>query len=84
MSFVKKAVRGLGGLLGRGIAAVFGGKRFAQQQQPALPRPATRDDAAREAEREQELARRRGQQFDRISGASGEPVGGLGRLIVGS
>lgn len=83
MSFVKKAVKGLfgGGLLGLGINALFGGKK---KQQLALPRPATRDDAAELAARDAELARRRGAGADRIPGASGEPTGGLGRLIMGS
>jgi hypothetical protein len=78
MSFVKKA---LTGLLGGSILGLFKGSK---RKPIALPRPATRDDAAIEAAREQELARRRGAQFDRIPGASGEPVGGLGRMIIGS
>jgi hypothetical protein len=78
MGFLVKAA---GGLLGMGIGALFGKKR---KQQVVQPRIATRDDAALEAEREEELARRRGASADRIVGASGEPAGGLGRLIVGS
>ena len=82
MSFVKKAFKGAFGLLGGGIGAVLGlGKK---KQALALPRPAARDDAALLAERDAELARRRGSSADRIPGASGEPSGGLGRLIVGS
>lgn len=82
MSFLKsvgKAV--LGGLLGQGILGLFGSKK---KDQPRLPPPAGRDDAAAQVQREEELARRRGASADRISGASGEPAGGIGRLIVGS
>lgn len=50
----------------------------------AQPGPATRDDAAGLAARDAELARRRGASADRRVTGSGEPVGGLGRLIVGS
>lgn len=83
MSFLAKAVKGAFGLLGGGIASLLGiGKK--KPQTPLLPRPATRDDAALLADRDKELARRRGSSADRIPGASGEPTGGLGRLIVGS
>lgn len=87
MAFVGKAIKGIGGLLGGGgllglgLNALFKGKK---KQPLALPRPATRDDAAVLAERDAELARRRGASADRIPGASGEPAGGLGRLIMGS
>lgn len=83
MSFVTKAI---GGLFGSGLfglaGKLLGGRK--KDKPAALPRIATRDDAAIEAQREQELARRRGAQFDRIPGSGGEPVGGLGRLISGS
>ena len=85
MSFLGKAIKGIGkALLGGGlIGTLLGGGR--KKQQPlALPRPATRDDAVLLAERDAELARRRGASADRIPGASGEPAGGFGRLIVGS
>lgn len=84
MSFLVKAVKGVGKfLLGGGLAgALFGGGK--KKEPLALPRPATRDDAVLLAERDAELARRRGASADRIPGASGEPAGGLGRLIVGS
>ena len=87
MAFIGKAIRGVGkflgggGLLGGLLGGILGKKK---QQQPLLPRPATRDDASLLAERDAELARRRGASADRIRGASGEPAGGLGRLIVGS
>lgn len=81
MSFLAGAAKGAFGLLGLGLNALFGGKK---KQPVALPRPATRDDAAMLAERDAELARRRGARADRIPGASGEPAGGLGRMIVGS
>lgn len=78
MSFLVKGAKFLlgGGLLG----TLLGGKK---KQPLALPRPATRDDAAMLAERDAELAKRRGAGADRIPGASGEPSGGLGRLITG-
>lgn len=70
----------LGGLFGLGIAALTGKKKKPRQ---AL-KPVTRDDAALEAERADELARRRGARSDRTDGGGGEPAGGLGRLVVGS
>lgn len=82
MSFVKKAFKSAFGVLGGGLLNLFGGGK--KKQPLALPRPATRDDAALLAERDAELARRRGASADRIPGASGEPTGGLGRLIMGS
>lgn len=87
MSFVAKGLKGIGkellGPLGGGLLSILGvGKK--KQQQPLLPRPASRDDATLLAERDAELARRRGASADRIPGASGEPAGGLGRLIIGS
>lgn len=82
MSFVKKIGKSLLGPLGRGVLGLLGGGK--SKQPLALPRPATRDDAALLAERDAELARRRGSSADRIPGASGEPTGGFGRFIVGS
>lgn len=87
MAFIGKAIKGVGKLLGGGgllgglLGAIIGKKK---QGQLALPRPATRDDAAVLAERDAELARRRGASADRIPGASGEPTGGFGNLIRGS
>ena len=82
MSFLKSVGKTLiGGLLGQGILGLFGSKK---KDQPRLPPPPGRDDAAAEIQREDELARRRGAAADRITGASGEPAGGIGRLIVGS
>lgn len=81
MSFLKGIGKALLGPLGGGLLSLFSGKK---KKPLALPRPATRDDAALLAERDAELARRRGSSADRITGASGEPAGGLGRLIVGS
>lgn len=86
MSFVGKAIGGIGkfllggGLLGLGAKALLGKKKGVG---PA-PIP-TRDDARAQAERDQLLARRRGAAADIISGASGEPgAGQIGRLVVGS
>ena len=49
---------------------------------------ATRDDAAREIEREDALARRRGAAADRIVGSGGMGgiggIGGIGRMVPGS
>ncbi len=80
MGFVKKIARFAGGLLGLGIGGLFsrGKKRVVQ------PGPVTRDEAMLEADREEELARRRGARADRSMGGGSEPAGGLGRLIVGS
>lgn len=82
MSFLGKALKGVGRFLVGGVAGLFGGGK--KKEPLALPRPATRDDAALLAERDAELARRRGASADRIPGASGEPAGGLGRMIMGS
>lgn len=82
MSFIKKIGRALIGPLGNGLLGLFGGGK--KKEPLALPRPATRDDAALLAERDKELAKRRGAGADRIPGASGEPAGGLGRMIMGS
>lgn len=86
MSFVAKAIGGIGkfflggGLLGLGAKALLGKKKAATSM--AMP---TRDDARAQAERDLLLARRRGAAADIISGASGEPSAGqIGRLVVGS
>lgn len=81
LPFLAKAAPWLaGGLLGgQAIKALAGGKK----QTVAQPGPATRDDAALAAARDAELARRRGAAADRVSTGS-EPVGGLGRLVLGS
>lgn len=80
MAFFGKIGKALISPLGSALG-LFGRKK---KQPLALPRPATRDDAVLLAERDAELARRRGSSADRITGASGEPTGGLGRLIMGS
>lgn len=77
MSFVTKAI---GGLLGAGLAGLFGKK----PKKLIQPQQVTRDEAALEAARDDELARRRGARADREAGGGGEPVGGVGRFIVGS
>lgn len=70
-----------GGLLGGPIIkGIFGGSKKPTVAQTG---PATRDDAAVLAARDLELSRRRGASADRVS-SSAEPVGGLGRLIIGS
>ncbi len=86
MSFLVKGAKSIGkaliGPLGQGLLGLFGGGK--KQKVLAAPRVATRDDAAMLADRDRELAKRRGAAADRIPGASGEPAGGLGRMIVGS
>lgn len=81
MGFVTKALKGgLGGLLGLGIGSLLGKKK----RQVVQPGAVTRDEAQLQADRERDLARRRGARADREDGGGGEPLGGLGRLIVGS
>lgn len=82
MQFLAPALPWLaGGLLGGAAIKELTRK---PKQTVAQPGPATRDDAALLAARDMELARRRGAAADRRVSGSGEPVGGLGRLIVGS
>lgn len=80
MSLVKSVGKFLGGLLGAGVAGLFGKK----PRTPIAPRPVTRDDAALEAARDLDRARRRGAAADRATGSGGEPAGGLGKLVIGS
>jgi hypothetical protein len=78
MAFLKKAAGFLaGGLIG-GLLGLRSKKKEVIQ-----PKAVTRDDAAREAARDEELMKRRGASADRIV-SGGEPAGGIGRLIVGS
>ncbi len=84
MGFLKGVGKAIGSFLGGGLLGLGVNLFSKKKKQPLLPRPATRDDAAIEAARDKELAARRGAAADRIVGASGEPAGGLGRLIVGS
>ncbi len=79
MAFLGKIGKALISPLGSALG-LFGKKKAPL----ALPGPATRDDAALLADRDRELAKRRGASANRIPGASGEPTGGLGRLITGS
>lgn len=86
MSFVGKALGGIGKfLLGGGLLGL-GVKALTKKPKPiGAPPIATRDDARAQAERDALLARRRGAAADIISGASGEPgAGQIGRLVVGS
>lgn len=81
MSFVTKALKkGIGGLLGVALGGLIGKKKRTIVQ----PSSVTRDEAQLEAERSEELARRRGARADRETGTGGEPVGGLGRFVTGS
>lgn len=82
MSFVKNLASDLlrGGLLGIGLGALLGKKK----KGPIQPQQVTRDDAATEAARDQELARRRGAYADYTAGGGGEPIGGIGRFVAGS
>ncbi|HQS69733.1 MAG: hypothetical protein B7Y36_08275 [Novosphingobium sp. 28-62-57] len=84
MSFLGNALKSLfiGPLLGAGLGLLKGKKK-----PPAgTPIQATRDDAARMVERDQELARRRGAAADIITGTTGAEAaaGSIGRLVVGS
>jgi hypothetical protein len=76
------AVKTLRGVLGQGLFGLFGKKKKAET--PGQLRPATRDDAMVEAERDKELSRRRGASADRIVGSGASSAGGLGRMISGS
>lgn len=71
-------VGALSSLISGGVGVLTGPKK-----RPLQPGPVTRDDAALEADRADELARRKGAAADRIVGGSGG-VGGIGRLIPGS
>jgi hypothetical protein len=87
MALLKKVGKFLlgGGLVGMGVRALTKKKKDDPAEGPlSMMKPATRDDALIEAERERELARRRGASADRIVSGGGLPAGGLGRLIVGS
>jgi hypothetical protein len=83
MAFLAKAAAMV---VGSAIGSMFGRKKPREQTNPlAAIRQVTRDDAKIEAERERDLARRRGAGSDRIvTGGNSVPAGGLGRLIVGS
>ncbi len=86
MSFVGKAIGGIGKfLLGGGLLGL-GAKALLSKKKGIGPAPIpTRDDARAQSERDLLLARRRGAAADIISGASGEPSAGqIGRLVVGS
>ena len=80
MAFLKGVAGALISPLATGLFGLFGKKKEAPRQQL----PAQRDEARDLAAREDELRKRKGAAADRIPGASGEPAGGLGRLIVGS
>lgn len=83
MSFLVKAAKSLfvGPLLG-GLLGI--GKKKAKQA--SVLQQATRDDARALADREAELARRRGAASDIITGTTGAEAasGSIGRLVVGS
>lgn len=85
MSFLAKGAKNIGkalfGPLGGGLLSLVAGKK---KKTALITGPASRDDATLLAERDMELARRRGAAANRIVGASGEPAGGLGRMIMGS
>lgn len=80
MSFLAKAL----GFVASPLLSAVG--LFKGKKKAATPLQATRDDAARMVERDQELARRRGAASDIITGTTGaEAAGGsIGRLVVGS
>lgn len=80
MSFLKGVAGALISPLGAGLFGLFGKKK----DPPRQLGPATRDDARELADRDKELRKRQGAAADRISGASGEPIGGFGNMIKGS
>lgn len=81
MSFLVKAAKKL--VIGPLLGAIIGGKK---KPQTSAPMQATRDDARALADREMELARRRGAASDIITGTTGAEAaaGSIGRLVVGS
>ena len=73
----------VGGLLGMAL----GGNKSAPTPDPANPLPvANRDDARADAQRNDELRRRKGAAADLITGSGGAEAsaGSLGKLVVGS
>lgn len=84
MGFLASAAGSLlGGVFGKTLFKAILGKKKAKQEQLA-PSRVTRDQAQIDAEREKEIARRRGARADRTTGSGGEPAGGLGSMVVGS
>jgi hypothetical protein len=71
-----------GGLLGSALFGLLGKKK--KKPDVIQPKPVTRDDAAEEAAREKELARRRGARADYEAGGSAGGPGGFGRFVPGS
>lgn len=80
MSFIGKALKSL--FVGPLLGAIIGKKK----KSPGPLQQATRDDAQVLADREAELARRRGAASDIITGTTGAEAasGSIGRLVVGS
>lgn len=84
MAFVGKAAKyALGGLLGGDLVGkLFGGKK--KETVKALPQ-VSRDDAAAEMERDDELRRRKGGAADILNGQTGtEAALSGGKLVLGS
>lgn len=74
----------IGGLLGGSILKkAFGGSKKPTPQPAPLPTP-TRDDAAAEADRRLELARRRGGAADVLTGAYGAEATAGAKTTLGS
>lgn len=80
MSFLVKAVKKLV------IGPLFGGGGKKKTQNASPLQQTARDDARALADRERELARRRGSANDIITGTTGAEAaaGSIGRLVVGS
>lgn len=83
MSFIGSIA---GALLGPVLGGALGLLKGKKKPPASTPIQATRDDAARMVERDQELARRRGAAADIITGTNGAEAaaGSIGRLVVGS
>jgi hypothetical protein len=64
-------------------SALSGGKKSTPQQPAPLPTP-TRDDAAADADKRLELARRRGGAADILTGSYGAEAGQGGKTTLGS
>lgn len=81
MSFLVKGIKKL--VVGPLLGGLFGSKKKPAQ---TTMQQATRDDARALADREMELARRRGAASDIITGTTGAEAaaGSIGRLVVGS
>lgn len=82
MSFLKKIGKFLLSPLGAAVGLFGGGKKAPK----LLPGPVTRDDLRDQADRQDELLRRRGAAADMLTGTGGAEAatGSIGRIVAGS